>query len=84
MNILAPSFFIGSSLFLLETRTCLKPWMTSNFSQIRLLTAELPAIERLKNQSTGFIFDWIFFILANNKDNHTVSSSARLDNGLQS
>ena len=48
MNTLAPSFLIGSSSFLQETRTCIKAWMTSNFNQIRLLTADLPALERLK------------------------------------
>ena len=31
MNILAPSFLIGSSSFLQVSRTCMKAWMSSNF-----------------------------------------------------
>ena len=33
MNTLAPSFLIGSSSFLQVSRTCMKAWMSSNFSQ---------------------------------------------------
>ena len=33
MNTLAPSFLIGSSLFLQVSRTCIKAWMSSNFSK---------------------------------------------------
>ena len=33
MNTLAPSFFIGSSLFLQVTKTCMKAWMSSNFGK---------------------------------------------------
>ena len=48
VNTLAPSFLIGSSLFLQVTRTIIKAWMSSNFDGISLPTAELPAPERLK------------------------------------
>ena len=49
--------------------------MSSNFGKIQPLTAELAALERLKNRHklvstlSAFIFDWIFFILAGNQDN---------------
>ena len=33
MNTLAPSFFIGSSLFLQVTRTWVTAWMSSNFGK---------------------------------------------------
>ena len=33
MNTLAPSFLIGSSSFLQVSRTCMKAWMSSNFSK---------------------------------------------------
>ena len=46
---LAPSFLFGSSLFLEVTRTFISP-MSSNFDPIRPLTAELSALECLKNQ----------------------------------
>ena len=45
---LAPSFLIGSSLFLHVTRTTMKVWASSNFSQILYRTAELAALERLE------------------------------------
>ena len=45
----SPSFFIGSSSFLQVTRITIKAWMSSNFGSILRRTAELPAIERLKN-----------------------------------
>ena len=47
---LAPSFLFGSSLFLEVTRTFITSRMSSNFDQIRPLTAELSALECLKNQ----------------------------------
>ena len=50
MAALATSVLIGPSSFLQETRTCIKAWISSNFSQIGPLTTELPALERLKNQ----------------------------------
>ena len=46
---LAPSFLFGSSLFLEVTRASIKSRMSSNFDQIRPLTAELSALECLKN-----------------------------------
>ena len=49
MNTLAPSFLIGLSSFLQVTRTIIKAWMSLNFGQIRQLTTELAALERLKN-----------------------------------
>ena len=42
-------FLIRSSLYLQVTRTCIKSRMSSNFGQIRPLTTELAALERLKN-----------------------------------
>ena len=48
VNTLAPSFLIGSSLFLQERRTTIISRTSSNFSQIRPMTAELAALERLK------------------------------------
>ena len=47
---LAPSILIGSSSFLKETRITITSWMKSNMSQIRPWTAELAALECLKNQ----------------------------------
>ena len=44
-----PLFLIGSSSFLQVTRTTIKAWMCLNFGEISLLTAELAALERLKN-----------------------------------
>ena len=50
MATLAPSFLFGSSLFLEVTRTFVTSRMSSNFDQIGPLTAELSALECLKNQ----------------------------------
>ena len=47
---LASSFFSGSSSFLQVTRITKISGMSSNFGQIRPLTAELAALECLKNQ----------------------------------
>ena len=47
---LAPSFLFGSFLFLEVTKMSIISWMSSNFNQIRVLTAELSALECLKNQ----------------------------------
>ena len=46
--------------------------MSSNFDQIRPLTAELSALECFDHSSI-FVFQWIFFILAGNKDNYNIS-----------
>ena len=43
MNTLAPSFLIGSSSFLLVSRTCIKAWMSSNFG--KFTTGLLPLID---------------------------------------
>ena len=48
MNTLAPSFLIGSSLYLQVTRTTIISWINSNLGQIRPKTAELAALERLE------------------------------------
>ena len=48
VNTLAPSFLIGSSLFLQVRRTTIISRTSWNFSQIRPRTAELAALERLK------------------------------------
>ena len=80
MASLAPSFLFGFSLFLEVTRPSITSRMSSNFDQIRPLTAELSALECLKNPyfvlwplSSIFVFQWIFFILAGNKDNYNIS-----------
>ena len=78
---LARSFLIIFSLYLQVTRTSIISRASSNFGQIRSRTAELAALERLKNShrlimgktcqhSSSFIFDWIFFILAGNEENY--------------
>ena len=51
-------------------RTTIISPTSSKFGTIRPHTADLAALERLKN----IIFDWIFFILAGNKDNYVVSN----------
>ena len=45
---LAPSFLIGSSLFLQVTRTTITSRMGSKFSKIQPGTYELAALERLE------------------------------------
>ena len=47
---LAPSILIGSSSYLEVTRIAITSRMSSNFSQIRPLTAELSALDCVKNQ----------------------------------
>ena len=48
MTTLAPSFFIGSSLFLEVTRTTIKSYMGSKLGSIRQRTYKLAALERLE------------------------------------
>ena len=48
MTTLAPSFLIGSSLFLQVTRTTIKSRMGPKLGKIRPGTYELPALERLE------------------------------------
>ena len=48
MTTLAPSFFVGSFLFLQVTRTTIKSWMGSNLDSIRQRTYELAALECLE------------------------------------
>ena len=45
---LAPSFLIGSSLFLQVTRTTITSWMGSKFSKIQPGINELAALESLE------------------------------------
>ena len=74
MATLAPSILIGSYSFLEVTRITITSWMSSNLSQIRHWTAELAALECLKNKFLVFFnFDQIFFILGSNKDNYNIS-----------
>ena len=47
---LAPSILIGSSSYLKVTRIAITSRMSSNFSHFRPLTAELSALDRVKNQ----------------------------------
>ena len=49
VNVLAPLFLIGCTSFLKVTKTIIKSWMRSNFSQIQPWTAELTSLDRLKN-----------------------------------
>ena len=51
MTTLAPSFFIGSSLFLQVTRTTFKTGMGSKLGKIRPGTYELAALEHLEKSS---------------------------------
>ena len=48
MTTLAPSFFIGSSLFLQVTRTTIKSWMGLKFGSVRRMTYKLAAPECLE------------------------------------
>ena len=50
VNAPAPSFLMGSSSFLHATRTAIRSRSSSKFSEFRPWTAELPALECLKNQ----------------------------------
>ena len=49
VNTLAPSFLIDASSFLQVTRTTIKSGLSSKSRLIRQCTAELAALERLKN-----------------------------------
>ena len=56
-------------------RTCIKAWMSLNLGQIRPLTMELAALERLKNRRHHFFsvaIDLILFKLAGNEDMHSI------------
>ena len=55
VSTLAPSFLIGSSLFLQVTRTTIKTWMSSNFGRIQFLISELAALERLKKTTYNLV-----------------------------
>ena len=78
MTALASTFLIGSSLFFHLTSTLIKDWMSSKFCRIRPRTYELAALEHLEkspwekrcDHSSAFNFEWIYFILADKKDNY--------------
>ena len=80
---------IRSFLYLQVMRTCINSRMSSNFSQIRLLTTELAALERLKNflltmgkwylHASSFIFVQIIIKVAGNQGRH--KSLVRFDFG---
>ena len=55
MNTLAPSFLLGSFSFLQSMRTNIISRMSSSFKQIRSLTRELPALERLKKSMHNIV-----------------------------
>ena len=69
-----PLFLDGSSSILQLISTAIKAWMSLNFVKIPSLIMGLAALEHLKNESkccehfNASIFNWIFFILAGNKD----------------
>ena len=50
VNAPAPLFLMGSSSFLQVTRTAIRSRMSTKFSEFRPWTAELPALECLKDQ----------------------------------
>ena len=54
VNTLAPSFLIGSSLFLQVRRTTIKSWTSLKFDQMGPWTAELAALERLENSQKTY------------------------------
>ena len=79
---LAPSFLIGSSSFLQATSKPVISRMGLKFSRIRPGTYQLAALERLEkipidlqwekccDHSSSFNLEWIFLILAYNKNNY--------------
>ena len=75
---LASFFFSGSSSFLQVTRITTISWMSSNFGQISDCRVSCPLVFEKVNilccgHSSIFVFQWIFFILAGNKDNYNIS-----------
>ena len=44
---------IGSFSYLQVMMTCMRAWRSSKFAQIRVLTVELAALERLKKEPIG-------------------------------
>ena len=47
VNTLAPSFLIGSFIFLPETRACINAWMSLNFKPMHSLITEFAVLKRL-------------------------------------
>ena len=87
MTTLAPSFLIGSPLFLQVTRTSFKSQIGSKFDKIWPRTMELAVLEPLEKSLLTYngryavtTYGWIFFILAGNKDNQ--KSWASLNFGI--
>ena len=81
---------VRSFLYLQVMRTCIKSRTSSNFGQIRPMTTELAALERLKIfhrltmgkwslHASSFIFDRIIIKVAGNQDRH--KSSIKFDFG---
>ena len=50
-------FFIRSFLYLQVMMACMRAWRSSKISEIRLLTAELAALERLKKKNHKLIME---------------------------
>ena len=76
MDTIMPSFLIGSSSNLQVTRTVLESWTSSNSGHVSPLTSELPTLEHREKccgHDNAFIFDRIFFKLADNEDRHKIS-----------
>ena len=71
---LAPSFLIGSYSSLQATRKPIKSQVGLKFGKIGPWTVELAALEKcVRNVVTTlsvFNLEWIFFILADKKDNY--------------
>ena len=68
-------FLIGSFWYFHVTRTSIQAWMSSNFRQIRLLSTELAALERLKHQCLHFFsvgIDPILFKVGGYIDMHNI------------
>ena len=78
---ISPLFFNGSSSFLQVTGTTIMYWISLHFwpdpTSDCLISCpcvfEKKAIIKCCCNSSAFIFDWIFFILGSNKDNHNIS-----------
>ena len=84
VSTLAPLFLIVSSPFLQVWRATIKAWMSSNFDGIPPRTAELAALECVKNlclilckHSSAFIFGRIF-ILTGKEDNYNISNEFKI------
>ena len=80
MIALTPSYLIGFSSFWQATRTPIKSWTGLKFGRIQTGAVELPAPEHLEKSPktyngrnvniSAFNFEWIFCILADEKDKY--------------